>query len=101
MEASTALARFRSLELSPARFYRLALLNLGGLWLIVGSGAAVRLTDSGLGCRHWPGCERGHPALVVRRLDLWAWGGVVDDELLGRRLVELDLVDHRVEPLVV
>jgi cytochrome c oxidase assembly protein subunit 15 len=21
----------------------------------------VRLTDSGLGCRHWPGCERGHP----------------------------------------
>src|SRR5262249_58784802 len=25
------------------------------------SGAAVRLTDSGLGCRHWPGCEEGHP----------------------------------------
>ena len=25
------------------------------------TGAAVRLTDSGLGCRHWPGCERGHP----------------------------------------
>jgi cytochrome c oxidase assembly protein subunit 15 len=21
----------------------------------------VRLTDSGLGCRHWPGCEEGHP----------------------------------------
>jgi cytochrome c oxidase assembly protein subunit 15 len=21
----------------------------------------VRLTDSGLGCRHWPGCEAGHP----------------------------------------
>jgi len=61
MEASTALARFRSLALSPARFYRIALLNAGGLWLIVGSGAAVRLTDSGLGCRHWPGCERGHP----------------------------------------
>jgi heme a synthase len=29
--------------------------------LIVGTGAAVRLTDSGLGCRHWPGCEEGHP----------------------------------------
>src|SRR5439155_17489007 len=25
------------------------------------TGAAVRLTDSGLGCRHWPGCEKGHP----------------------------------------
>ena len=31
------------------------------LWLIVGTGAAVRLTDSGLGCSHWPGCERGAP----------------------------------------
>ena len=61
MEASTALARFRSLELSPARFLQLALANTFGLWLIVGSGAAVRLTDSGLGCRHWPGCERGQP----------------------------------------
>jgi heme a synthase len=37
------------------------LVQLGALWLIVGTGAAVRLTDSGLGCRHWPGCEAGHP----------------------------------------
>jgi cytochrome c oxidase assembly protein subunit 15 len=37
------------------------LAQLGALWLIVGTGAAVRLTDSGLGCRHWPGCEEGHP----------------------------------------
>jgi cytochrome c oxidase assembly protein subunit 15 len=29
--------------------------------LIVLTGAAVRVTDSGLGCRHWPGCEAGHP----------------------------------------
>ena len=61
MEASTAFARLRSYELSAARFVQLALANAAGLWLIVGSGAAVRLTDSGLGCRHWPGCERGHP----------------------------------------
>src|SRR4029450_8727597 len=31
------------------------------LWLIVLTGAAVRVTDSGLGCRHWPGCEAGRP----------------------------------------
>jgi cytochrome c oxidase assembly protein subunit 15 len=37
------------------------LAELTTLWLIVVSGAAVRLTDSGLGCRHWPGCEEGHP----------------------------------------
>jgi cytochrome c oxidase assembly protein subunit 15 len=35
--------------------------QLGALWLIIGTGAAVRLTDSGLGCRAWPGCEAGHP----------------------------------------
>jgi heme a synthase len=46
---------------SPAGFVQLALANTLLLWLIVGSGAAVRLTDSGLGCRHWPGCERGRP----------------------------------------
>lgn len=61
MEASTALARLRSYELSAARFFQLALASAASLWLIIGSGAAVRLTDSGLGCRHWPGCERGHP----------------------------------------
>src|SRR5205807_9505012 len=34
---------------------------VAALWLIMLTGAAVRLTDSGLGCRHWPGCEKGHP----------------------------------------
>jgi heme a synthase len=58
---STALERVRRVELSPVRFFQLALLNAGMLWLIVVTGAAVRLTGSGLGCRHWPGCEKGHP----------------------------------------
>ena len=57
----TALARLRALVLTPAQIYPLALAQLGALWLIVGTGAAVRLTDSGLGCRAWPGCEAGHP----------------------------------------
>ncbi len=51
----------RALVLTPAQFLPLALAQLGALWLIIGTGAAVRLTDSGLGCRHWPGCEAGHP----------------------------------------
>jgi heme a synthase len=51
----------RRLELSAAGFLRLALASVGVLWLIMVTGAAVRLTDSGLGCRHWPGCEKGHP----------------------------------------
>jgi cytochrome c oxidase assembly protein subunit 15 len=57
----TAIARVRTFALSPTRFTALAAAELFALWVIVGTGAAVRLTDSGLGCRHWPGCERGHP----------------------------------------
>src|SRR5437764_7295353 len=47
--------------LAPPRFFALAVAEVFALWLIAGTGAAVRLTDSGLGCRHWPGCEAGHP----------------------------------------
>jgi len=61
VEATTALARLKRIELSPTRFLQLTLVSLGALWLIVLTGAAVRVTDSGLGCRHWPGCEQGHP----------------------------------------
>src|SRR3954470_18802626 len=61
MAIDSTTARARSLELSAASFLRLALGSVGALWLIMVTGAAVRLTDSGLGCRHWPGCERGHP----------------------------------------
>jgi cytochrome c oxidase assembly protein subunit 15 len=57
----TPFARLRGFVLTPAQFLRVAALELVALWLIVGTGAAVRLTDSGLGCRHWPGCEAGHP----------------------------------------
>jgi cytochrome c oxidase assembly protein subunit 15 len=47
--------------LEPVWFLRLAAIELFALWVIVATGAAVRLTSSGLGCRHWPGCEAGHP----------------------------------------
>ena len=57
----TAAAEVRGFAVSPVQFATLAAAELVALWLIVGTGAAVRLTDSGLGCRHWPGCERGHP----------------------------------------
>jgi heme a synthase len=58
---STTAGRARSLAVSPTWFLRFAALELFALWAIVSTGAAVRLTDSGLGCRHWPGCEAGHP----------------------------------------
>src|SRR5947199_5960222 len=58
---TTAAGRARAFALSPAWFLRSAALELVALWAIVATGAAVRLTSSGLGCRHWPGCEAGHP----------------------------------------
>lgn len=56
--ASHALGRRWALELSPARFRQLAIAAVAMLILIVGTGATVRLTGSGLGCPHWPGCEQ-------------------------------------------
>ena len=88
MEASTALARIRRYELSPARFVQLTVANAVGLWLIVGSGAAVRLTDSGLGCRAWPGCERGAP-LPARDIHAFV---EVGHRLAGGVVIPLTLV---------
>jgi heme a synthase len=61
MQLETTAARFRAFELSARQFLGFTLASVAALWLIVVTGAAVRLTDSGLGCRHWPGCEKGHP----------------------------------------
>ena len=58
---TTRLSRLRAYELSPAAFRWLAGLSVGALWLIVSTGAVVRLTSSGLGCEHWPGCQPGQP----------------------------------------
>jgi len=61
VETTRAAGRLRSFALARVWFLGLAALELFALWAIVATGAAVRLTDSGLGCRHWPGCEAGHP----------------------------------------
>ncbi|HEX4008596.1 MAG TPA: COX15/CtaA family protein [Solirubrobacteraceae bacterium] len=44
------------LAVTPRQFRLLAYGTLVALTLIVMSGAAVRLTDSGLGCENWPKC---------------------------------------------
>lgn len=41
---------------TPRRFRTIAYVALGALTVIVMTGAAVRLTDSGLGCPDWPRC---------------------------------------------
>jgi cytochrome c oxidase assembly protein subunit 15 len=46
----------RAPRLSPALFHRLAVGTAVGMALLVVTGAAVRLTGSGLGCDTWPRC---------------------------------------------
>jgi cytochrome c oxidase assembly protein subunit 15 len=48
------------LTVTPDQYRRVAYVTLGSLTLIVLTGAAVRLTGSGLGCPDWPKCY-GHP----------------------------------------
>ena len=47
------------LDISPRRYAQVAFVALGALALIVLTGAAVRLTGSGLGCPDWPKCYGG------------------------------------------
>jgi heme a synthase len=47
------------LDISPRRYAQVTLVALGALTLIVLTGAAVRLTGSGLGCPDWPKCYGG------------------------------------------
>ncbi len=44
------------LAVTPRQYRKVAYATLAALTLIVMSGAAVRLTDSGLGCANWPKC---------------------------------------------
>ena len=45
--------------LTPEQYFVVAAVALGSLMLIVLTGAAVRLTGSGLGCPDWPKCYGG------------------------------------------
>lgn len=46
-------------SISPRTYQRLTLVALVAVAAIVVSGAAVRLTGSGMGCPTWPACESG------------------------------------------
>ena len=53
----TSLPRVRWIAVSARTFRWFAFGSALMLLVIVSSGATVRLTSSGLGCPHWPGCQ--------------------------------------------
>jgi len=52
-------ARLSRFEISPGRYAQVTAIALAALSLIVLTGAAVRMTGSGLGCPDWPKCYGG------------------------------------------
>jgi heme a synthase len=54
--ATEKIHSYVNVRLSENAFRRLAWWTAGWLILIIATGATVRLTGSGLGCHHWPGC---------------------------------------------
>lgn len=56
MSGSSRLRRIRGLTLTREQYFAIAAVALGSLAVIVMTGAAVRLTGSGLGCPDWPKC---------------------------------------------
>jgi len=57
-----SVAAIRARTLSARGFLRLAVASCIALFLVVTSGAFVRLTGSGLGCENWPSCgDRPYP----------------------------------------
>jgi cytochrome c oxidase assembly protein subunit 15 len=61
---------WRTWRVSPAAFRVVAAVAVWALALTIFSGAAVRLTGSGLGCPDWPACTR---TSVVAPLHYHAW----------------------------
>ena len=75
--------RWQRREVSPRRFVQLAAVAVFTLWVVVTSGAVVRLTASGLGCDNWPRCgdkpypEKGGHAAIEFSNRLVALVGIV------------------------
>ncbi len=68
--ATGVVRSWRTWRVSPRSFQVVAAFAVWALVLTIVSGAAVRLTGSGLGCPDWPNCTRSD---VVAPLQFHAW----------------------------
>ncbi len=91
-------ARLTRFELTPRQFELVTLIALVALTLIVLSGAAVRLTGSGLGCPDWPRCY-GHIYPKLQTHSLIEFGNRVVGGIVGVVAVAVAGLAWRRRPL--
>jgi cytochrome c oxidase assembly protein subunit 15 len=98
MEAGARSERLRSLTISPEAFQWFTYGTLAALFLIVVSGATVRLTGSGLGCENWPNC--GDTFLPPKEYNaLIEFGNRVAGVIVGLTTLAAALAAFRVQGL--
>ena len=89
--------RTNGFTISPSGYRKVAYSALAALWLIVLTGAAVRLTGSGLGCPDWPKCHGGYVAPL--RLHAWIeYGNRLISGLVALAAVAAGLLAWRRRP---
>jgi protoheme IX farnesyltransferase len=87
------------------RFQRLAAATVATTFLLVTLGVAVRATDSGLACPHWPGCFEGQflPSLASDYHVWLEWIHRTVAALIGLLVLGMALIavrDHRSTPSI-
>jgi protoheme IX farnesyltransferase len=87
------------------RFQRLAAATVATTFLLVTLGVAVRATDSGLACPHWPGCFAGQflPSLGADYHVWLEWAHRTVAAIIGLLTLGLAVVavrDHRSTPSI-
>jgi heme a synthase len=54
-----------------SRFAKLAVATVAATLVLIGLGGLVRATDSGLGCKTWPGCDSATDAVPPGEMHAW------------------------------
>ncbi len=94
--APTRVGRLRGLTVTPQTFRATAFAALAAIYVVITTGAVVRLTASGLGCDHWPKCgnapfpEQGSHAFIEfsnRVVAIVTIGFTLANWLVARRVV--------------